>query len=53
MVRGISSVNSHFIFLSGKTINESFVQYGPFVMNTDKEIDNVIQRYQQGELGRL
>lgn len=52
-VRGTSSTNSHFVFLSGKTINESFVQYGPFVMNTDKEIDDVIQRYQQGKLGNL
>ncbi|WP_244183119.1 pirin family protein [Vibrio hangzhouensis] len=52
-VRGTSPTNSHFVILSGEVIEESFIQYGPFVMSTNKEIDEVIERYQLGELGSL
>ncbi len=52
-IRGKSPSSSHFVVLSGKTINESFVQQGPFAMSTQKEIDEVIARYNAGEFGSL
>ena len=41
------------IVLSGKPINEPVVSYGPFVMNTEKEIMQAMQDYQSGKLGVL
>ncbi|KAM9980409.1 hypothetical protein ACTFIZ_008685 [Dictyostelium cf. discoideum] len=39
-----------FLFLSAKPIREPIVQYGPFVMNTQEEIQNAFLDY---ELGRF
>lgn len=52
-IRGKSSSGSHFAVLSGETINENFVQHGPFAMSTQQEIDEVVARYNAGELGSL
>ncbi|MDX1669375.1 MAG: pirin family protein [Limnobacter sp.] len=52
-VRGSSLARSHFALLSGKTINETFIQKGPFAMSTQRDIDEVMARYQAGELGHL
>lgn len=52
-VRGKASSRSHFAVLSGEAINEHFVQHGPFAMSTEQEIDEVIARYNAGELGNL
>lgn len=52
-VRGSSCSHSHFAMLSGETINETFVQQGPFAMSTQRDIDEVVARYQVGELGQL
>jgi len=52
-IRGTSASSSHFAVLSGNTINEHFVQQGPFAMSTQKEIDGVVARYNAGALGRL
>lgn len=41
------------ILLAGKPINEPVVSYGPFVMNTEKEVMDAINDYQQGRLGTL
>lgn len=38
------------IFVSGKPIGEPVVQYGPFVMNSQEEINQAISDFQQGEL---
>ena len=35
-----------FVLISGKPINESIVQYGPFVMNTREEIDQAMRDFQ-------
>ncbi|MFQ3236525.1 MAG: redox-sensitive bicupin YhaK (pirin superfamily) [Paraglaciecola sp.] len=38
------------ILVSGQPINEPIVQYGPFVMNTQQEIDQALQDYRSGKL---
>ncbi len=38
------------ILLSGKSIDEPIAQYGPFVMNTEKEIREAIADYRDGKL---
>lgn len=35
-----------FVLIGGQPINEPIVQYGPFVMNTQEEIDQTIEDYQ-------
>lgn len=52
-IRGTSASSGHFAVLSGKTINEHFVQHGPFAMSTQQEIDEVVARYNAGKLGSL
>lgn len=45
--------NTRAIILSGEPINEQVVSYGPFVMNSQKEIMEAIRDYQTGKLGTL
>lgn len=42
---------SHFLMLQGKPIKEPVVQYGPFVTNSNAEIQEVIRQYQETEFG--
>ncbi|GGP96965.1 pirin family protein [Shewanella ulleungensis] len=41
------------LILAGNPINESIVQMGPFVMNTQAEIDQAVRNYQQGLFGQI
>ncbi|MBS1962570.1 MAG: hypothetical protein JST04_10160 [Bdellovibrionales bacterium] len=44
---------SHFIFLSGKSLREPAITHGGFVMTKQSEIEEAIARYQAGEMGKL
>ena len=48
-----TSENFKALLLNGEPINEPIVSYGPFVMNTKKEIDQAILDYRNGKMGNL
>ncbi len=39
------------LILQGRPINESVVQYGPFVLNSEQEVYETIKEYQQTQFG--
>lgn len=42
---------SHILLLQGKPIDEPAVQYGPFVMNSEAEIQQAFEDYRRTEFG--
>ncbi|MFK5971720.1 MAG: pirin family protein [Flavobacteriaceae bacterium] len=47
----IGDMPAHFLMLQGKPIDEPVVQHGPFVMNTEEEIQEAMQEYQSTQFG--
>ena len=43
--------SAYLFFLQGKPINEPLVQYGPFVANTQQEINETMQEYRKTQFG--
>lgn len=41
------------LFLSGEPLNEPIVGHGPFVMNTEEEIEQAIADFNSGRFGRM
>lgn len=41
------------LFCHGEPLNEPVASYGPFVLNTEEEIEQAINDYQSGRMGRL
>eukprot|EP00057_Strongylocentrotus_purpuratus_P032835 XP_789037.2 PREDICTED: pirin isoform X1 [Strongylocentrotus purpuratus] len=50
-VENTGSEPCHFVLISGTPINEPVVQYGPFVMNTEDEIQQAISDYRTARNG--
>lgn len=48
VIENTSEQNARFIFISGKPLGEPIKQHGPFVMNTEEEIEQAIQDYRNG-----
>jgi redox-sensitive bicupin YhaK (pirin superfamily) len=45
--------DAHVLVLNGEPIREPIVQYGPFVMNTNREIQQAFVDYSRGRFGTL
>jgi len=45
--------DSKILFLGGEPIHEPIIGYGPFVMNTEKEIRQAFLDFEQGKMGRI
>ena len=45
------SKEGHFLFLQGRPINEPIVQYGPFVANTEEDLQEIIHEYRRTQFG--
>ncbi|XP_064608862.1 pirin-like [Liolophura sinensis] len=50
-VENKSSEKCHFVLIGGQPLNEPVVQHGPFVMNTQQEIQQAIADYQRAKNG--
>ncbi|HMN45416.1 MAG TPA: pirin family protein [Povalibacter sp.] len=46
-------VDASFLVLSGEPLDEPIAGYGPFVMNTNEEIEQAIRDFNSGQFGRI
>lgn len=47
----VGDKNAHFLMLQGKPIDEPIAKYGPFVMNTEEEIQQAMDEYRTTQFG--
>jgi len=52
-MRFYSAEGAEFLVLGGQPLNEPVVSYGPFVMNTDSQIQKCFADYRSGRMGEL
>ena len=52
-VRLVAQTNTDFLVLAGVPLNEPVVRHGPFVMNTEAEIQQAIRDYREVRMGYL
>jgi redox-sensitive bicupin YhaK (pirin superfamily) len=45
-----TSAGSKVLLIAGRPLGEPIAQYGPFVMNTEKEIYQALSDYREGRL---
>jgi redox-sensitive bicupin YhaK (pirin superfamily) len=48
-----SNRSTEILLIGGSPIEEPVVRYGPFVMNTDEEIQQAIEDYKNGKMGKI
>jgi len=48
-----SAQGCEFLLLGGQPLDEPVVSYGPFVMNTQDQINLCFQNYRAGRMGEL
>ncbi len=48
-----ATAETRLLVLNGEPIREPIVQYGPFVMNSEREIEQAIHDYSSGKFGHL
>lgn len=48
-----ADTSADFLLIGGVPLNEPIARYGPFVMNTETEIQQAIDDYNQGRLGSI
>jgi len=53
LVRVHADKGARVLVLSGEPLDEPVASYGPFVMNTEREIYEAIRDYQSGKMGHL
>jgi redox-sensitive bicupin YhaK (pirin superfamily) len=49
----VSASGASLMLLAGEPLREPIAHYGPFVMNTRRELEEAFEDYQSGKMGRL